>query len=243
MGHRKIKKQVIRHDIRSEVTSIIAHQLKSPLAGIKSPLEVVLSGQLGALNKNQQEYLRIALDEVDRMVSLVKDLLDAARIDQKKLEFNIQPTDLVQLIKDTIDNVATFARATNASISFIPEEEIPLVRVDATKIQQAVSNIIDNAIRYEQGRGEIIIRLKKVGQKIIFSCQDSGIGISEEEQKKIFSKFYRGRTAIELTPMGSGLGLFIARAIIEQSGGKIWFESKPNEGTIFYFSLPVKLRK
>jgi len=187
--------------------------------------------------------LHIALDEVDRMVSLVKDLLDAARIDQKELKLNIQPTDLVKLIKDTIDNVATFARATNASISFMPEGEIPLVSVDATKIQQAVNNIIDNAMRYEQGRGEIIIRLKKVGQKIIFSCQDNGIGISKEEQKKIFSKFYRGRKAIELLPTGSGLGLFITKAIIEQSGGKIWFESNLGDGSTFYFFLPVQLKK
>src|SRR3990167_1864442 len=122
--HQHKKRSTPEHDIRSEVTSIIAHQLKSPLAGIKSSLEVVLSGQLGALSKNQQDYLHIALDEVDRMVSLVKDLLDAARIDQNELEINIQPTDFVKLIKDTIDNVSTFARAANSVITFTPEGEI-----------------------------------------------------------------------------------------------------------------------
>lgn len=239
---RRNKKKSNKHDIRSEVTSIIAHQLKTPLAGIKSSIQVVLSRQIGSLNDDQQEYLRIALDEVDRMILLVKDLLDAARIDQKKLELNMLPTDLAKLIQATIDNVSTFAHATNTSISFTVKGDVPLVRVDATKIQQAINNIIDNAIHYEQGRGQIKVRLIREGQKIIFSCQDSGIGISKEEVKKIFSKFYRSPKAVELVPMGSGLGLFIARAIIEQSGGKVWFVSKLGRGTTFYFSLPVQFK-
>ena len=242
MRRRKIKKQIIRHDIRSEVTSVIAHQLKTPLVGIKSSLEVIVSGQLGEVLPTQKEYLRIALDEVERMVALVRDLLDAARIDQKELELKRQPTDLVKLVKEAIDNNMTFAKATNTEVSFAFDGKIPLVSADTAKIQQAINNIVDNAIRYEQRRGKVVIRLKMAGQKIIFSCQDSGIGIPNTEAKKIFSKFYRGRKAIELVPTGSGLGLYIARAIIEQSGGKVWFTSKPGQGSTFYFFLPVQLK-
>lgn len=243
MRRRKLKKNIQSHDIRSEVTSVIAHQLKSPLVGIKSALEVVLSGQLGEVAPSQKEYLHIALDEVDRMVGLVRDLLEAARIDQKELELKRQPTDLVKLTKEVIENNLAFAKATNTEVSFVFDKDIPLLYVDATKIQQSINNIVDNAIRYEQGRGKVVVRLKRAGQKIIFSCQDSGIGISDIEATKIFSKFYRGRKAIEIVPTGSGLGLYIARAIIEQSGGKVWFESKPERGSIFYFSLPVQLSK
>lgn len=241
MKRKIIKKQATKHDIRSEVTSVIAHQLKTPLVGIKSSLEIVVSGQLGEVSPTQKEYLLIALDEVERMVALVRDLLDASRIDQKELELKRQLTDLVKLIKETIDNNMPFAKATNTEVSFAFDGGIPLISVDATKIQQSINNIIDNAIRYEQGRGKVRIQLRRVGGKIIFSCQDNGIGIPNIEAKKIFSKFYRSQKAIELVPTGSGLGLYIARAIIEQSGGKVWFTSKPGQGSTFYFSLPVQL--
>ena len=130
MRHSRTKKQIIRHDIRSEVTSVIAHQLKTPLVGIKSSLEVIVSGQLGEVLPTQKEYLRIALDEVERMVALVRDLLDAARIDQKELELKRQPTDLVKLVKEAIDNNMTFAKATNTEVSFAFDGKIPLISAD-----------------------------------------------------------------------------------------------------------------
>ena len=240
MPHRVKKKFYGSHDIRSEVTSVIAHQLKTPMAGIKSSLEVVLSGQLGEITNEQREYLQIALDETGRMIAMVKDLLDAARIDQKELKLKVQLTDLVKLVKDSIDNLSTFARATNTAVSLKVDGQIPLVKIDATKIQQVINNIIDNAIHYQRKKGDVRVRLSREGKKIIFSCQDNGIGVTKEESHNIFTKFYRGQRAVELVPMGSGLGLFIASAIIRQSGGKVWFTAAPEQGSIFYFFLPVK---
>ena len=242
MKRRTITRRRGWRNIRPDVTSVIAHQLKTPLVGIKSSIEVILSGQLGSVPSAQKEYLQIALDEVERLVALGRDLLDAARIDQKEFELVRRPTNLVSLTQETIDNLKMFARATNTTILFSVSGKIPIINIDAAKVQQVVSNIIDNAIRYKKRKGQVTVSLQRVGRAVIFSCHDQGLGISTAEAKKIFTKFYRGRGAIELIPTGSGLGLYIARAIIEQSGGKIWFTSKPNWGTTFYFSLPVQLK-
>ncbi|MBI2052829.1 MAG: hypothetical protein HYT34_01125 [Candidatus Ryanbacteria bacterium] len=223
----------------TETTSVIAHQLKTPLSGIKSSLEVLLSEDLGSLTRQQREYLELTLASTEKMIFLVKNLLDAARIDEKRLQLNVSNADLVDIVKGVVEDFLTLARAKNSTIVFKVVGEIPFLTIDAIKIQQVINNILYNAIRYNKGKGLITVILKHEGKFIKFSCQDSGIGISDTEKKKVFSKFYRSPRVVELATEGSGLGLFIAKAIIEQSGGKIWFESNEGEGSTFYFTLPV----
>ncbi|MFH0739901.1 MAG: ATP-binding protein, partial [bacterium] len=108
------------------------------------------------------------------------------------------------------------------------------------KIKQVVINIISNAIQYNERKGKIEVIIERKGNDVLFSCHNTGIGIGPEEKKKIFTKFYRSEKAMAMVAGGSGLGLFISKAIIEKSQGKIWFKSKAGQGSTFYFSLPIK---
>ncbi len=233
------KEENIGHKV-GEVVSVVSHQLKTPLSVTKGYLEVLLSGDMGSLTDGQREYLTDALENTNRMVNLVKDLLDVSRIEQGKMEFQPRITDLKELIDETIKGFAFLAKAQNCWITFSVKGEIPMLSIDSLKIKQVISNFIDNALNYSKGRSSIILTLKKAGKNIVFSCQDNGVGISNEGAKKVFTKFFRSEEAIGLEPTGSGLGLFIAKAIIEKSGGKIWFKTKQSEGTTFFFSLPIK---
>lgn len=222
------------------VVSIVSHQLKTPLSVIKGYFEVLASGDLGKLNKEQEEYIEDALENTKRMNSLVKDLLDVSRIEEGRLEFKPKSTNLEEIIKKSIKSFFSLAKAKNCTIYFKASEKIPPIILDSLKIEQVINNLIANAITYNTKEGKIEIFLKKEKNNIIFYCKDTGTGIPDDEKSKIFKKFYRSEKTFSANTAGSGLGLFISKAIIEESGGKIWFESKEGKGTTFYFSLPIK---
>lgn len=224
----------------AEVVSVVSHQLKTPLSAIKGFLEVLISEDLGKLEAKQKEYLRDALENTQRMMVLVKDLLDVSQIEENKLELKLKRINLKELVKEAIKDFSSLTKAKNCTLSFKVVDKIPFLKIDPIKIKQVISNLIYNAIEYNKRKGEVQITLKKQGNNVLFSAKDTGIGIPEKEKKKIFSKFFRSEKAITLCPAGTGLGLFISKAIIEKSGGKIWFESREGKGSTFCFSLPVK---
>jgi len=223
----------------TDVTSVISHQLKTPLAGMKSSLEVLLAGDLGEISKEQKEYIQLTLGNVNKMILLVKDLLDVSRIDEDRFVLKPEKSNVVELVKDAIGELSTFAQAKNTEIVLDAEPDIPPLTIDAIKIKQVIDNILYNAIRYNKGKGRIEITLKNNDGTVLLSCKDNGVGISEEDKKMIFNKYYRSPRVISLAPDGTGLGLYISKAIIEKSGGTIWFESLEGKGTIFYFTLPA----
>ncbi len=235
----KKNKKISKHKL-AETVSIVSHQLKTPLSAIKGYLEVLISEDLGKLNKEQKEYLKTVLENTERMKTLVKDILNVTRIEANKVEINKKPTDLAQLVKETVDNYSLFARAHNCKLSFESPDDLPLVKTDPIKIKEVVSNFISNAIFYNKKSGEVKVTLSQKKNKVVLCCKDTGIGISQKAKDKIFQKFYRSEEAISVTPKGSGLGLFISKAIIEKSGGKIWFKSEKGKGSTFCFSLPTK---
>lgn len=224
----------------SEVISIVSHQLKTPLSIIKGYLEVLISEDVGKINFKQKDYLGDALLNVQRMVDLVKNLLDVSRIEEGRMEFKLEPSNLEKIVKEIIQEFNPLARAKNCAISFKVNGEIPLLNIDRLKIKQVISNLVANAINYNERRGMVKITLQRKGNNVYFHCQDFGIGIPEKEKNKVFKKFYRSEKAMNLSTEGSGLGLFISKAIIDKSGGKIWFKSQKAKGTTFCFSLPVK---
>lgn len=223
----------------SEVISIVSHQFKTPLSAIKGYLEVLLNQDLGKINLKQKEYLEDAMENTIRMIELVKDLLDVSQIEQGKLDFKIQPSSLEKITKRVIKDFSSFFKAKNCEVSFKALNKIPLINIDPLKIEQVIYNLVSNAIRYSGTKGRVEIALEKKQGNIHFYCEDNGIGIPEEDKKKIFTKFYRSERAITFSTGGSGLGLFISRAIIQKSKGRIWFKSKENEGSTFCFSLPI----
>ncbi len=226
----------------SEVVSITSHQLKTPISIVKAYLEALLSEDYGKINDKQKEYLGDALENIKRMSMLVNHLLDVSRIEERRYELQSQEFSLKEVTEDIIRDFFSWAQASNCQIILKTEKKLPLTISDPLKIRQVIENIIANAIKYKSpGQGKIEISIKKENNMLLFSCQDNGIGIPEDDFSKVFSKFYRAEKAVEIDPSGTGLGLYIDKAIIELSGGKIWYEKNPDAGVTFYFTLPIAI--
>lgn len=235
-----MEKKIKRPKI-TEAVSIIAHQLKSPLSVIKGYLDSLISGDCGKINDLQREYLSDALENIERMKKNIDNLLLCQRIEEGKLEVVKKPISLEKITFEVLKNFSLWAQALNCQLLFKKTKRLPKVLADPKGIREVIENLISNAMKYNRGKGkvEVSISLKKRNKKIIFSCKDNGIGIPKKDFKKVFTKFYRSERAMELDPSGSGLGLFINKAMIEACGGKIWFKKNKGYGMTFYFSLPI----
>lgn len=220
--------------------SVVAHQLKNPLAIIRSYVEVLASESMGSLNEKQKEYLFDALKNIGRMEKTINELLDASRVEEKVYDIKPRVIDLTKITKEIVDNFSNWASAFNCEIIFEAPKNIPLVYTDPLKICDVIENLITNAIKYrESGRSIIEVKLQNIGNNVLFSCKDNGIGISKKDFKKIFSKFFRSEEAVIADPTGTGLGLYINKAIIKKSKGKFWFKKNKDKGMTFFFSLPI----
>ena len=224
----------------SEVVSIVAHQLKTPLSVIKGYLEILLGEDFGKINEKQREYLSDALENVGRMAIIVKYLLDISRIEEGRYELKLEKVNLEEIASQVIKDFSSWAKASNCQISLWAEKNLPRVLVDPLRIRQVIENLVSDSIKYKlAGEGKIEISLKKKGKNILFSCKDNGIGIPKKDFRKVFSKFYRSEESMELDPEGTGLGLYINKAIIELNRGKIWFKKNKDLGMTFFFTLPI----
>lgn len=226
--------------LKSEFVSIASHQLRTPLTGIKWAINLMMTGQVEKLNKEQMERLDVIKESNQRMINLVNDLLSVSRIEQGRLTLKIEKISLGKLIKELINEYSLLAKANNIGISFKEEKNIPLTSIDPQGIKLVLHNLIDNAIRYSQRKSQVKIRLSRKENMIRCEVEDTGVGIPDKDQKKIFQKFFRSENALKYQTEGTGLGLFIAKAVIDASKGKIGFKSQEDKGSTFWFELPIK---
>ena len=241
---------IILHDVsrekmiermKSEFVSISAHQLRTPLSAIKWTLRMLLDGDLGEMTKEQREFIEKSYKSNERMINLINDLLDVTRIEEGRYLYKPVLIDFEPFVQFVINTYREEIKKKELKLELKkPEKKLPQVKVDAEKIQLAIQNLLDNAIRYTPTGGKIIISLGYIEKAIEFSIKDTGVGILKNQQSRVFSKFFRGANAIRMETEGSGLGLYIAKNIIEAHGGKIWFESEEGKGTTFHFTLPMK---
>ena len=168
-----------------------------------------------------------------------------SRIEIGNLPFKKEYFSINEITEKIINRSKPVANASNINIEFYPIKSLPKAWSDSSQIKSAIGNLLDNAIRYtpaipKKARGEIEINIKQKNKHILFEIKDNGVGIPKKDQKYIFQKFFRSENALRYQTHGSGLGLYIAKSIIEKSKGKIWFKSKENIGTTFWFTLPIK---
>ncbi len=227
-------------EMKTEFVSLAAHQLRTPLSAIKWTLRLLLSGDLGKISKEQRDFVTKTYDSNERMISLVNDLLNVTVIEEGRYIFSHTAVNIEKVIKSLLEDYKKQIKDRKIKIIFIKEEKIPKVLADEEKICLAVENLLDNAVRYTKIGGEITISLNDLKDKkeIEFSIKDSGVGIPESQQKRIFSKFFRASNVIRMETEGTGLGLFITKNIINAHKGRIWFESQQGKGTTFHFTLP-----
>ncbi len=226
--------------LKSEFISTAAHQLRTPLSAVKWTLKMVVDGDLGSLNSEQKTFLMQGYESNERTIRLVNDFLNVARIEEGRFGFEFSPHNLQDLIENLLQEFSHTIKEKKIKLTFTkPQEKLPQVNIDPTKIRLAIQNIIDNAIKYTPERGEVTIMIKYSKLNLEVSVKDSGIGIPKNQMSRLFTKFFRSENAIKKQVEGTGLGLFISKNIIEKHGGKIWLESEENKGTTFYFTVPA----
>jgi len=225
--------------MKSEFISVVSHQLRSPLSNLRWATELLMSGRLGKIEEKQTEFFKILKENSGRMQELISDLLTVSRIETANFSPRKKELSLIELIKEVIKEFETFARSSNIKVDFEFQENLPKVFVDFSQIKLVIENLLDNAIRYIKKGGEVKIKTERKDKKIYFEIKDTGVGIPKEDQKYIFQKFFRAKNAVRYQTQGSGLGLYITKAIIEKSGGKIGFKSEEKKGSTFWFTLPI----
>jgi len=226
--------------MKSEFISVVSHQLKSPLSNLRWAIELLMSGRLGKIEEKQTEYFRILKENSGRMRKLVSDLLIVSRLETATLPLNKKEIFLEGLINKLIFEFQPFARASNVGIEFKSQENLPRIFTDPFQIRLVIENLLDNAVRYIKDGGKVKMSLLRRGQNLYFEIEDNGVGIPKEDQKYIFQKFFRSENILRYQTQGSGLGLYISKAIIRRLGGKIGFKSEENKGSTFWFTLPLK---
>lgn len=225
---------------KSEFISIAAHQLRTPLSAIKWTMQMLMDGDFGKLNEEQKKALTEGNLANDRMVALIADLLNVSRIEEGRFALKLSPVKLDTMIESIISSLKIKADKKGVSLSYIKTADLPLINIDNEKIYIVLENLIENAIKYTTTGGKVIVEVGVMRDNLEVRVKDTGIGIPDIEKESMFKRFFRGSNAKQKNTDGSGLGLYIAKSIVEKHNGRIWFESVENEGTIFFVRLPLK---
>lgn len=245
-AHEELQKSYARlrelDKMKDELVSISSHELRTPMTSVKSYLWMALN-KANNLTPKLKKYLERAYVSSDRMIRLVEDMLSVSRIDAGRVQLTVKPIDLANLSFQVVSELAVRAEEKQINLSLKkPSKSLPKVLADNDKIREVLTNLLDNALKFTPKKGKIIVSLRRRGKMVETSVADTGPGISKEDLPKLFQKF--GRLEHSFATMaesggGTGLGLYIAKKIINLHSGKIWVQSQKGKGSTFTFSLRV----
>jgi signal transduction histidine kinase len=228
-------------ELKSVFVSVAAHELRTPLTSVLGYLEVLLDGDEGALTASQREYLGVIQGSAQRLQRITSELLDVTRIEAGRVELVLQPTDLRSVVEAVISEYRTQSEAKDQQLTWEFLSQLPLALCDRGRAQQIVGNLLSNAIKYTPHGGHVGVAVAQAEEAgfLKLSVTDTGVGISEHEQGKLFARFYRAQSAALAGAEGAGMGLYITRSLVELHGGRIWLESAPGKGSKFCVTLPA----
>jgi PAS domain S-box-containing protein len=222
---------------REELLAMAGHDLRNPLTAILTNASVIqrsLEAQNPALMQRLPRQIEMILKASGKMARLISDLVDYARIEAGRLPLKRKPEDARHIVEEALETLMPQAEAKHVRIDCGPAD-VGIIDCDRGRIGQVLSNLVGNAIKYVPDGGEVRVRVERQGRDVLFSVADNGPGIAQEQLPFIFKRFWRGQSG----ETGSGLGLYIARGIVEAHGGRIWVESQQGAGSTFHFTLPV----
>lgn len=231
---------------KTEMVAFVSHQMRTPLSAVKFSIKVLLEGDFGKLTPDQEEILTKAYSSNENLETLISEFLDVSKLEIGRLEIvfkSISLADLEKEIKKVIEELKPQIEEKGIDLNFFSSLNYKLsIQADLKRINQIIENLLENAINYTSAGGKISIVLENNKNDFKFSISDTGVGVPEKEQSKIFSKFFRATNARKLRSTGTGLGLYLCQRFIEGHQGKIWFSSEEGKGTTFNFTIPLKAK-
>lgn len=227
-------------EIKSEFVSIAAHQLRTPLTGIKWTLNALLNDEIGTLDDNQKKFVSDGLTSTHRLIELINDLLDTARLEEGKFGFSFKMQLLTPILERTMKNYELLAKEKGIELKLqLPKADLPMLKLDTEKIGIVLDNLVDNALKYTIPGGKITVKVFVQKKNVIVKVADTGIGIPKAQFHRLFTKFFRAVNAQLAETSGTGLGLYVSYNIVKRHKGTLSFESSEGEGSTFILSLPI----
>ncbi len=236
------------NEAKSEFVSFVAHELKNPMTSIKGYTELLSKGVVGPITEAQSNFLNTIHSNVERMSTLVSDLNDHSKIEAGRLRLDYKAANVLAIVDDVVTSTSAEIRDKQQTVELKVPENLPEVWADPNRVGQVLVNLVSNSHKYTPEGGHITVGAELsdnswdpegAGQVVHIWVEDNGIGITPEDQQKIFQKFFRSEDSKAREAPGSGLGLNITRSLVEMQGGRIWFESEFRKGTTFHFTVPV----
>jgi signal transduction histidine kinase len=235
---RTIINEVNLLNLKSEFIASVSHEFKTPLTSIGGIIERFLDEEVKDPDK-AKEYYGILRHDSERLKRLVKNVLDFTKIEERKREYKLAATDIVELVRREVESFEKENKSDGFKVGIEIDDNIPPVLADEEAMSQALRNILDNAAKFSGGEKKINIQIVRQENSVEIAVQDRGIGIPDSEQKRIFEKFYRGKQAPSISPTGTGLGLTLVKHIMDAHRGNIIVRSKPGEGSCVSLILPI----
>ncbi len=225
-------------ELQDEFVFIAAHELRAPITAIRGYVSMILEGTAGKITTKAKDFLDNVQQASERLAELINDLLEVARSEAKRIKIEVSPQDITEIIKSVINDLKPLAEKSKIKVYYKIEKHIRVL-ADPDKLKEVLINLLSNAIKYNREHGEVNIYHEVKNGSLITHIQDTGIGMSKEDLEHLFEKFYRSESAKVKVQVGTGLGLFIVKQLLEKMQGSIWAKSVPNEGSIFSFNLPL----
>jgi signal transduction histidine kinase len=262
---RDITKEAAAERAKGKFITTVSHELRTPMTSVKGYLDLLIGGVAGELNATHKRFLSTIKINADRMINIINNMIYVSELEEAPFQLNVKPTDVSEQINEAVDAIREHLEVRDLALSLEVADDLPPVSTDPTRLRQVLDNLLSNAYKftYPGGRVKIVARLYEgdeveagkgedlangegsaglavcAARGVLVCVADSGVGIAPEEQEKIFEPFYRAENPLEVEASGVGVGLTIARSLVQAHGGRMWVESEPGQGSVFCFTLPL----
>ena len=237
---RDMTTQKVANSVRANFVSMVSHELRTPLNSVHGFIDLLMQGHMGELNAEQKQYLGYAQEGVQQLIAIVEDILFMTRSDTGQFDMKQQEVNFLGLAKQVLRGLQPQALKASVILNRDIASPSPLLYADPQRIKQVLNNLVSNAIKFTPPGGTVTLRARPYDDRfVMISVEDTGYGIPPEDRNHVFERFYQSNHHLQSKMGGYGLGLTIAKLIVEQHGGVISLDSTVNHGTTFYFTVPV----